>query len=360
MLEEFKKSNNMKSLRSVEEIGTTKRVILRIDSDVPISEGQILDNSRLVKSVGTIKLLLERGSRIMIIGHRGRPTGSGEMGKPENYNPEFSLKPVYLELMSILGENGVGVESVFLDDVMEREKISSSLESNQILFFENLRFWKDEEENKSEFLRYLIEMADAYVNDAFAVAHRNNASITLWQTMETYYGLSFVEEAEKIERVISNAQRPITVVLGGAKKDKLDYLPELIRTADKVLIGGKLPKIMEGVEYDQNGKVMVGELTTDGFDINEETRRKFGEIIDSSGTVIWAGAMGFYEDPNHRQGTQEIALSVANVRGYKIIAGGDTSASVLELGLKDKIDYVCSGGGVMLEYLTKGKLPAWE
>ncbi len=351
----------MRNLRSVSEIGEKQITILRIDCDLPINKGRILDNSRLIKSVGTIRLLLEKGNKIMIIGHMGRPKpGQVVLGKPENYDIEYSLRPVYLELMSILEENGSSVESVFLEDILERGKIAEAIEVNQILFFENLRFWKDEEENNHEFLRYVMEIASCFVNDAFAVAHRENASITLWQKMETYYGLSFIEEVAKIDKALTDPERPLTVVLGGAKKDKLDYLEELANKADWVLVGGKLPLLLEPERIGTQAKVMVAKLTENKLDIDEESRKKFSEIISNSKTVIWAGAMGYYEDSENRRGTKEIAWAVANCQGYKIVAGGDTSSSIQELGLKDRIDLICSGGGVLLELMTKGRLPAWE
>lgn len=345
-------------LKSVKEIPENTTVILRMDLDLPIENGIILDNQRLVKSLPTIKLLLEKKCQIAIIGHRGRPIGIDDA---------LSLKPVYVELMSLLETNGnFGMESVFLDDPGDTVKLELALE-NQIIFLENLRFWPEEEEGESDKLRKLLPNFKIFVNDAFAVAHRKAASVMMYQQMPGYYGLSFIEEAEKIGKLLNNPQRPLTVVLGGAKADKLSYVPELLKIADKVLIGGKLPKLIQNpspasqdLPLTGEPKIIVANLRDDGMDLSNEDIEKFKETINNSKTIVWAGAMGKYEDKNCKKGTEEIARAIANNPGYKIIAGGDTGASVVDLGLNDKIDFVCSGGGVTLEYLTKGTLPAWE
>jgi phosphoglycerate kinase len=337
-------------LRSVEEIGENLTVILRMDLDLPVENGQILDNSRLKKSISTVRLLLERNNRIVILGHRGRPSGKDET---------LSLKLVYLELMLLLEGNGDNtIESVFVDNLLDGKTIEEALKENQIVFGENTRFWEGEEKNDDEFLKGIMKVSQAFVNDAFSVAHRKNATVMLWQKMDTYYGLSFVEEAEKIEKAILNPDRPVTIVLGGAKEDKLSYLPDLIKVADKILIGGKLPKNKDKIKT--NDKVIWAKLRDDGLDLSDEDIEKFIGIISISKTIIWAGAMGFFEDSKSKKGTEEIALAVARTEAYKIIAGGDTGASIRNLGLEEKINLICSGGGVMLELLTKGKLPAWE
>ncbi|HPD44641.1 MAG TPA: phosphoglycerate kinase, partial [Candidatus Woesebacteria bacterium] len=224
----------------------------------------------------------------------------------------------------------------------------------------NLRFWPEEEANNDSFMKNLIDHSRAYINDAFAVAHRRHASIMLHQKMDGYYGFAFIEEVEKISHILENPARPLTIILGGAKEDKLSYLPDLVKIADKILIGGKLPQITNYKLSITNEKINWGKLRRDTLDLSQETINQFIEIINNSKTIIWAGAMGYYENENSRWGTQKIAEAVALNPGFKIIAGGETAASVIDLKLKDKIDYICSGGGVMLEFLTKGTLPAWE
>jgi len=344
----------MKQLRSVEEVPENTKVILRMDTDLPFEGETILDNSRLKKTIPTIRYLLGKNCKIIVLGHRGRPEGK--------VVPELSLKPVYLELMELLENGGQNlIESVFLDDIKDEQKISSSLENNQIIFGENLRFWPEEDEGDTSLFRKMEKYVSIFVNDAFAVAHRENASIILHREMETYYGFSFVEEVEKISQILDEEERPMTIILGGAKEDKLKHLAELAEKVDYVLMGGKLPKLVDrSLIVDRGDKILVAKLRKDGLDLSDEDIGKFIEIINRSKTVIWSGAMGLYEEENCRLGTQKIAAAVAEAPGQKIIAGGDTSASIKDLGLKDKIDFICSGGGVMLEMLVKGDLPAWS
>lgn len=334
------------SLKSVREILPETRVILRMDLDV--ADG---DNSRLEKSIPTIKLLLERKCRVVIIGHKGRPEGKED---------KYSLRSVYLDLMSMLEPSGENlIESVFIDDIGNKEKIDQALVTNQIVFLENLRFWKGEENNDPDFLKGLVEVTQFYVNDAISVAHRKHRSIMLYKNLPGFYGLAFIDEVEKILKVIEDPKRPLTVILGGAKEDKLKYLEELEKIADNVLIGGKLPLLVES-QKSESLKVMVAKLREDKFDLSDEDIENFKKVIAESGMIVWAGAMGWFEKTDCQKGTLEIAKAVAESPAYKIIAGGDTGASIKNLGLLDKIDLVASGGGVMLELLAKGKLPAWE
>ncbi|HOY61178.1 MAG TPA: phosphoglycerate kinase [Candidatus Woesebacteria bacterium] len=333
-------------LKSVEEIIPQIRVVLRLDLDLPFFDNKIIDNSRLQKSLPTIRLLLEKKCKILIIGHRGRPNGIED---------EYTLRPVYLELMSLLEPEGESlIESVFMPEI-NFEQIDRALAVNNLVFLENIRFWPEEENNTASFLAPLSGFCQAYVNDAFAVAHRAHASITLWQHLPSFYGLSFIEEYNHLDS-LRNPSRPLTLILGGAKEDKLKHLDKLISHCDHILIGGKLPQFLPLVDP----KIIPAILTPDTFDINEESIAKFTEIINNSKTIIWAGAMGFYENENYRNGTEKIARAIAATTAYKVVAGGDTSASVLNLNLKDKYDFFCSGGGVLLEFLVNPNLPAWS
>lgn len=333
-------------LKSVEEIIPQIRVVLRLDLDLPFFDNKIIDNSRLQKSLPTIRLLLEKKCKILIIGHRGRPNGIED---------KYTLRPVYLELMSLLEPEGESlIESVFMPEI-NFEQIDQALAVNNLVFLENIRFWPEEENNTASFLAPLSGFCQAYVNDAFAVAHRAHASITLWQHLPSFYGLSFIEEYNHLDS-LRNPSRPLTLILGGAKEDKLKHLDKLISHCDHILIGGKLPQFLSLVDP----KIISAILTPDTFDINEESIAKFTEIINNSKTIIWAGAMGFYENENYRNGTEKIARAIAATTAYKVVAGGDTSASVLNLNLKDKYDFFCSGGGVLLEFLVNPDLPAWS
>lgn len=343
----------MKKLKSVEEINEGQSVILRIDADVPVVDGKIIDNSRLLKSVPTIRFLLEKRCKLIIVGH---------MGRPKQQNEAFSLKIAYVELMEILENNcNDCITNVFIEDIKDEGKILKAVANNQIVFVENLRFWAEEELGNTSLFDSFKKAKPVFVNDAFAVAHRKNASILLHNCFETYYGLNFVEEHDQIKRILENKEKPMTIVLGGAKIDKMKHLNELTKIADHILIGGKLPKLISNDKIlNSNAKIIVAGLREDGLDLSDKDIEKFSEIINSSKIVIWAGAMGFYEDKNCQKGTEKIAESIANSKAFKIIAGGDTTASIINLGLKNKIDFICSGGGVMLEMLVNNNLPAWD
>ena len=347
----------MKKLNSVENINENNVVILRMDTDLPMLDGQILDNSRLVKSISTIKLLLERKNKIVVVGH---------LGRPKDKENSLSLKPIYLELMQILEADCGGdcVKNIFVDDIKDDEKIKKAIFENEIIFGENLRFYKEEEGDNTTMFEILRKYANVYVNDAFAVAHRKAASIILHREMETYYGLSFVKEVEKINLILENSAKQnnegLVIVLGGAKEDKFKSIDGLAKMADWVLVGGKLPKLIDRSSIIDRRNILVAGLRKDGLDLSDEDIEKFKKIIHEAKTIVWAGAMGFYENKNCQNGTEKIALAVAENKGYKIVAGGDTAASIVNLGLENKIDFVCSGGGVMLEMLVKKDLPAWD
>ncbi len=338
------------NLRSVAEIENNKRVILRMDLDVPIEVNQVVDNSRLKKSLPTLRMLLDKkNARVVIIGHRGRPEGRDE---------KFSLRPVYLELVNLLEDEGDLYETVFIENIEDSDRLARAINTNHVVVVENLRFWKGEEENDAKFLDELVGMTDAFVNDAITVAHRKHASVMLFEKMDSYYGLNFIEEIEGLNKAIENPVKPVTVILGGAKEDKLKYLDEISKKVDNVLLGGMMPIFVEGKTMASN--VEVAKLKDNKLDISDDSIKSFRKIIEKAGTIIWAGSMGKYEDEDNKRGTMEIAGAIAKSKAYSILGGGDTSAALRNMGLIHKISFVSSGGGVMLEYLAKGKLAAWK
>ncbi len=335
------------NLKSVDLVPENSTVILRLDLDLPIVDGKIIDNYRLTKSLPTINKLLATNCQLIIIGHMARPATAG-------VDPQFSLRPVYLELMSLLNNN---YQSLFLENLDDSETIKLALSQNQIIFLENLRFWPSELSGDSTFLQPLIDQSQTFVNDAIAVAHRVSASVLLHQCLPTYYGDNFIDEINNLQKILLSTH-PKTLIIGGAKDDKLNYLSELANIFDHICVGGKLPQFTDKLVYAPN--VFVSTLTPDTFDIDQNSIDYIKNLISTSQTIVWSGAMGFFENPSSKQGTIEIAQSLANSSAsFKVIAGGDTLSSVKELNLLDKIDFVSSGGGVLLEFLAKGTLPAW-
>ena len=337
------------NLKSVELVPEKSTVILRLDLDLPLSDGKIMDNSRLKKSLPTISHLLGKSCQLVIVGH---------LGRPQSRDDRYSLKSVYLELLSLLSVTSQEPQnSIFLEDPSDPGPLKLALSQNQIIFVENLRFWPDETAGSFPFLQPLIDQSQAFVNDAIAAYHPA-ASITLHHVLPGYYGLSFLEELQNLAK-LATCPHPLTVILGGAKMDKLDYLPALINLSDHILIGGKLPTQKSSTP--ESDKIYWASLTPDSFDIDAASIAHFTQILNSSATIIWYGALGFYENQAFRTGTIEIARAIAlSPAVFKVIAGGDTSASVKDLGMLDKINFICNGGGVLLEYLTKGTLPALE
>jgi len=334
------------NFKPVDLVPPNSAVIAHLDLDLPVKDGKIVDNQRLTKSLSTINKLLNNNCQLIIVGHSGRPAFRDE---------KYTTKPMYLELMTLLGNN---YQSFFLEDLDEVEAIKFALSQNQIIFLENIRFWPGETSGDPLFLQPLIDQSQAFVFDAIAVAHHASVSVTLHQFLPTYYGDNFIEEINNLQKILLS-HHPKTLILGGTKSDKLDYISELANIFDNVCIGGKLPQFAEKLVYAPN--VFVSTLTPNTFDIDQSSIDYIKNLIEDSQTVVWSGAMGFFENENGKNGTIEIAQSLGNCgASYKVIAGGDTHSSIKELNLLDKIDFVSSGGGVLLEFLAKGKLPAWE
>lgn len=333
-----------------------KTVLLRTDYDVPLEtsgsgggfpRSKIKDDSRITESLPTINYLVGQGAKVIIISHLGRPEG--------RIIPELSSRPVGDYLAQVLktktkreGKN-IGI-------------FPSFWVSENIWLLENIRFWPGEEKNDPEFVSQLASLGDFYVNDAFAVSHRRHASIVgLPERLPSAFGYDFLEEMESLSSLRQNPKRPVAVILGGTKEDKLAYIQGLLGFVDWILLGGRLPILWERSKLKtKNSKLVVANLAESGKDIDQESVEKFKRIIMKAGTIVWAGPMGKYEETQGERGTKLIAEAVIASRAYKVLGGGDTEAALTRFGLVGKIDYVSSGGGAMLEYLAKGTLPGIE
>ncbi len=333
----------MKILRSINEINNHTKVLLRMDLDLP--EG---DNSRLIKSLDTIESLLLKECKIIIMGH---------LGRPEGVDTKHSLRPVYAELMGLVDEKmKTSVVSVFVSDALNLESIDSAIDSSQIVFLENMRFFEGERTNDPTFVQYLASLAEVYVQDAMAVAHRSSPSMMVGSVLPCYFGNSFIKEYESLEKIVENPKRPVVVVLGGAKVDKLDYIEILQYVADQILLVGVLPKEVNFAKI--SDRVLVGSLREDGMDIDDSTIEKFSKILTIAGTIIWAGSAGRWEEASSSVGTIKLLQAMTESGAFSIIAGGDTVAACRKFGFSEKVGLISSGGGAMMEFLAKKTLPA--
>jgi phosphoglycerate kinase len=351
---------NVKELRSVKEIPLAngeEPVILRLDMDVPKS-----DNKRLKNSIPTLEYLLQNGYTPIVLGHKKRPKGIG-------YEEEFSLYPVYLRFKDILEKELCReIKSTFIDDITDEEKIQKAINENEIVFAENIRFHKKEKKGDTSLYFVLQKFCQFFVYDAIAVAHRDEASIILHREMETFYGFNFMKEFEAMQSL--KKQKGQLVILGGTKKDKLDNLAKISQESWKVFIGGKLSIFREEVEekiIQELGEIpdniIWAELSPDGYDLSGSSITILKNLIKLKlkvpKIIIWCGALGWFEE-GYIHGTNEIAKAIIESDSYVAIGGGDTAASIIELGGKDKIDFLCSAGGAFLFALAFGpeNLPA--
>jgi len=336
-----------------------KIVLLRADLDVPLrefknSDGarelEVLDDTKLRSFVPTVKYLLEKGAeQILIIGHMGRYKKEGGA---------LSTFGLWTTISKLLGQ-----ATSYWPDIENGLPKPDVEDDGRVAIIENLRKFKEEETNDLEFAKMLARSpADLYVNEAFGSSHRKHASIVgLPKLMHHVAGLHFVKEVENLSRVLKNSQKPVVVILGGAKEDKLDYLKDLEKIADKILIGGLLPKyILDSKLQIPNSKLLVANLTPDGFDIDKDSIKRFEEEIKGAGTIVVNGPMGKFEESVSKMGTKRVLKAIVDSLAFKVAGGGDTEAAISHFGFDGKFDWVSVGGGAMLEFLTKGTLPGIE
>jgi len=311
-----------------------KRVLLRLDLDTEPNPNDL----RIKASRETLNYLKDNGAEIIIIGHRGRPDGKFDKQSLASQSPgeNLSLKPF---------------EKIF-------DKWGAEVK-------ENLRFNLGEEANDMGYAKKLALLGDVYINEAFASSHRDSASITgLPKLLPHAAGLRFEKEIENLSKVFDEPRRPVVFIVGGSKKDKLDYIEGLKAVADKILVGGRLPEYMgdEALESvrqrSEIEKILIGNLTQDKEDITLNTVERFEIEIEKAGTIILAGPMGKYEDEGHRQGTERVLRKVIeNREAYKVAGGGDTIAALNTLSLSQDFSWVSVGGGAMLEFFVNKTLP---
>ncbi len=378
----------------------SKKVLVRVDFNVPLDENQnITDDRRIEAALPTIKKIIEDGGKVILMSHLGRPKGE--------VKPEFSLKPVSKRLSELLNK-----EVKFVSDCIgtEVEQMVNSLNDGDVLLLENLRFHKEETDNDKEFSEELAKFADVYVNDAFGSAHRAHAStegVTKFVD-KSAAGYLMQKELEYLGKAIAEPKRPFTAILGGAKiSGKIDVIENLLPKVDTLIIGGgmaytfykakgyeigtslleaeKIELAKEILDKAENSKakfllpvdiVVAPEFSNDspqevvdvdkmpsdkmGLDIGPKSRDLFAEEIRKSKTVIWNGPMGVFEFDNFSKGTNAIAQALVEATSdgaITVIGGGDSAAAIKKAGLEDKVSHVSTGGGASLEFLEGKELP---
>lgn len=339
----------MPTLPSLERFSKKKKkVLVRIDADVDIQHSKIIDDTRLISCLATIKKLLKLKSKIIIIGH---------LGRPEGYDKSLSLLPIAEWFAHYFNVTLSPLESPF----------GGWQIGKHIQLYENLRFFTEEEQNDASFAKTLSEQADVYINEAFAVSHRAHASIVgIPKYIPGYAGLHFTREVRECNKVLAQPKRPLVVIIGGAKiETKLPMVEKMHQIADYVLVGGEVAshtkELITVQHHNHKNKrsiVLVADLINTGLDITHQSAENFIQIIQTAKTIVWNGPLGQTgRNPTTEQGTRMIAKAVIDAHAYTIIGGGDTVSYLKQHRSLDKIDFVSVGGGAMLEYLSGEMLP---
>jgi phosphoglycerate kinase len=384
------------SVRDAEVAG--KRVLVRVDFNVPLEDGRVADDTRIRAALPTIELLRDRLASVVLVSHLGRPSGG--------FDEALSMKPVAERLTELLGvpvELAPGVVGI------EAETVSLGLGSGEVALLENVRFEPGETENDPGLAAGLAQLAGVYVNDAFGAAHRAHASTEgVAHLLPGYAGLLLEREVTELTRVVESPERPLVVVLGGAKvTDKVGVIERFLEIADRILIGGAMCFSFfraqglptgdslveeEGVELarralaraessecelalpvdlvladrfaaDADRRESEGVEVPDGWmglDVGPRTAAAYADAIGAAGTVLWNGPMGAFELSPFATATRTVAEAVAAAPGMTVVGGGDSVAAVQQFGLAERIDWISTGGGASLELLEGKPLPGLE
>ena len=390
----------MLTKKSVEDINVTgKRVLVRCDFNVPMEDGRITDDNRIVGALPTIKYLLAHNARVILCSHMGRPKGE--------FNPKYTLAPVAKRLSELLGKDVTLAADVVGPDAQAK---AVALKDGEVLLLENVRFHKEEEKNDPAFAKQLASLAEIYVNDAFGTAHRAHASTAgVADYLPAVCGYLIEKEISVMGGALNNPTRPFVAILGGAKvADKLKVIENLLTKVDTLIIGGGMAYTFlaaqgkgigtslydaEKLDYckdmlkkaEEKGVKLLLPVDTVvasafpdpidapveteivcssaipadkmGLDIGPKTRELFAEAAKTAKTVIWNGPMGVFENDALAKGTIAVAAALAESDATTIVGGGDSAAAVEKLGFADKITHISTGGGASLEFLEGLELP---
>ena len=349
------------NLRSVEnEELRSKTVLLRADLDVPLKNDEIKDDTRLRAWYPTLELLVKKGAKIIVAGHLGRPKIQLPFlaFETKKENEELSLKPVANWIKTESGSQKI--------EEIEINGFKAWKITEEISLLENLRFYKEEEENEESFSKNLASLADVYVNDAFASSHRAHSSIVgVTKFLPSFAGIRLIKEVKELSSVLENPKRPLTILIGGAKiETKLPLVEKMHKFSDFVLVGGELSeqdKVLLRVMHEKLDRIksilLVADLEENKKEITEYSSENFIQVINKSETVVWNGPMGLIEEEKYSLETLKIAKAISEGSAYSIVGGGDTVGFLKKEKLLEKFSFVSIGGGAMLEYLSGETLP---
>ncbi len=385
---------NKKTIRDINVDG--KRVLVRVDFNVPMDGDRITDENRIVGALPTIKYLLDHNAKVVLCSHMGRPKGE--------VNPKYSLAPVAKRLSELLGQEVKMAKDVIGEDA---DKVVASLKNGEVALLENLRYHKEEEKNEENFTKKLASYGEIYVNDAFGTAHRAHASTegVAHYMPVAVSGFLIEKELQFLGDAVNNPVRPFAAILGGAKvSDKINVINNLLEKVDVLLIGGGMAytfikaqggeignSLLEADKVDlakellekarqkgvklllpedsvaadafsneANTQVVASNSIPEGWqalDIGPKAREAFAGEIKNAKTVVWNGPMGVFEMPAFAEGTKAVAKALADSSATTIVGGGDSAAAVEQMGFADKISHISTGGGASLEFLEGIELP---
>ncbi|RJE82798.1 phosphoglycerate kinase [Paenibacillus sp. 1011MAR3C5] len=385
---------NKKSVRDVAELAG-KRVFVRVDFNVPLEDGKITDDKRIRETLPTINFLIEKGAKVILASHLGRPNGQ--------VVEELRHTASAVRLSELLGKPVTKANEAIGEAV---EAQVAAMENGDVLLLENVRFYPGEEKNDPELAKSFAKLADLFVNDAFGAAHRAHASTEgIAHILPAVSGLLMERELEVLGKALNNPERPFTAIVGGSKvKDKIAVIDKMLEIADNIIIGGglsytffkaqgheigkslvdnsKLDLALEFIEkakkLGKNFYIPVDIVVTDdfsadantqivdvngipaeweGIDIGPKTRELYADVIKNSKLVVWNGPMGVFEIEPFSHGTRAVAQATAETSAYTVIGGGDSAAAAEKFGLADQMNFISTGGGASLEFMEGKVLP---
>lgn len=329
-----------------------KKVLLRADFNVAVENGVVKERFKLEACKHSVEHLLKQNAKVAIVSHLGRPDGK--------VMAEFSLQQVQAEVEKILGK-----KLIFVDDCVGTKVAAAldALQEGEVLLLENVRFHAGEETNDAEFAKLLAENFEFFVNDAFSVCHRDQASVTgVAKILPSFAGLWLQKEVDSLNKALHEPGHPAVAIIGGAKiETKLPLIKVFEKTYDYILVGGRVANEAIDQKIVFSPKVILAsDFAKDRLDIGEQTIRRFREIIMHAKMIVWNGPMGKFEEKPYDQGTRQILDAVVESDGFSLIGGGESVQVLEERNLMQAISFVSTGGGAMLEYLSGNDLPGIE